>query len=223
MVEDNSSVPFLSSLGLSLTARCPIVCPHCIVEAGPHRKEEMSIEHVRDWLGQAAAYRHGHIQSVVITGGEPFYNLPLLRAVLEFAAAVRLVSIVITNAFWATSPSVAVDTLRGLPEVRMLTVSTDVYHQHFIPIQYAKNALCAARDLGLGYNAAVCFERETDPAYQFTRLELAKVIDEHLIRPAAISPAGRALLKFKPNRFDNTTECPDFACAGADYPPVHQN
>jgi hypothetical protein len=220
MPEENSCVPFLSSMGFSITARCPIVCPHCIMEAGPHRKEEMATEDVRSWVQQVAAYRQGHIKSIVITGGEPFYNRALLRETLDCAAYSRLVAVVITNAFWATSLPTAIDVLRNLPQIRMLTVSTDVHHQRFIPIENAKNALLAASELGLGLNAAVCFEAENDAPFQKTKAELEKVIGEHLIRSVATFPAGRALLKFKPQRFEMTTEYPICACTAADCPTI---
>jgi organic radical activating enzyme len=218
--ELTGTVPFLSSIGFSMTARCPIVCPHCIVDAGPHRKEEMRKEEACAWLQQAAAYRHGHIKSVVITGGEPFYTPDLLKELLGCAVSCRLVPIVITNAFWATSLSVALDTLQHLPQIRMLTVSTDTYHQRFIPIANAKNALLAARELGLAHNAALCFESEYDVGHQNTRAELATVIDESLIRSASVSPAGRALRKLKIERFETTTECPPWSCTAADYPTI---
>jgi len=37
-------LPFLSNIGLMLTYHCTTACPHCVVEAGPHRKEEMSLK-----------------------------------------------------------------------------------------------------------------------------------------------------------------------------------
>ena len=54
--------PFLANIGFMLTYKCTIACPHCVVDAGPHRKEEMSLEHSFDWIEQARNYRDGHIK-----------------------------------------------------------------------------------------------------------------------------------------------------------------
>jgi MoaA/NifB/PqqE/SkfB family radical SAM enzyme len=54
MSQQAEGMPFLESLGLSVTTRCPVACSHCIVEAGPRRTEEMSAEDVGEWLRQAA-------------------------------------------------------------------------------------------------------------------------------------------------------------------------
>lgn len=51
-----------------LTYKCTIACPHCIVEAGPHRKEEMRLDEALDWIKQAKAYRNGHIIGLALTG-----------------------------------------------------------------------------------------------------------------------------------------------------------
>jgi hypothetical protein len=179
----------------------------------------MLIDEARGWMEQAASYRRGHIKSVVITGGEPFYNIELLRGVLNAAVTCGVVPIVMTNAFWASSLQAAIETLRGLPQIRMIGVSTDAYHQRFVPIGNAINALLAARSLGLGYNAAVCTEVKEDPAYRNTKAELAKVIGESLVLPATTQPAGRAL-RFKPDRFETSTEFPASACVSADCPTI---
>ena len=220
MPDDDGGIPFLSSIGFSITARCPAACHHCIMEAGPHRKDEMSLADLRAWMEQAALYRQGYIKSVVITGGEPFYNLALLRSSLECAASLGLIPIVITNAYWATSLSTAIEILESLPAIRILTVSTDVHHQLFIPLANAKNALLAARALHLPHNAAVCFEKEGDPAHRTTKAELERVLDPRLVRSAPTLHVGRALRKLKAERFETTTDYPMFPCTAADYPTI---
>ena len=56
---NNAEIPFLKNIGLMQTFKCTIACPHCIVEAGPHRKEEMRYEDSIGWLYQARRYRGG--------------------------------------------------------------------------------------------------------------------------------------------------------------------
>jgi organic radical activating enzyme len=213
-------MPFLSSIGFSITARCPVACPHCIVEAGPRRTEEMALADACDWMEQAAAYRDGYIKSIIFTGGEPFFNRTQLEEFLACAVSCGLVPAVVTNAFWASSLREARATLRSLPQIRMLTVSTDLYHERSIPFEYVINAITAAGELGVMCNAAVCFLDEDEPSYREFRERLNAVLDERLIRTSAIFPAGRALQTIDPGRFVRTGEPPAAPCTGADFPTV---
>lgn len=220
MSHEPGATPFLTCLGLSITTRCPVACSHCIVEAGPRRRDEMSAGDVAGWLRQAAAYRGGRIRSVVITGGEPFYNLALLTDILQSAVTHGLVPAVVTNAFWATSPAAAVNLLASVPQIRMLTVSADAYHQKAIPFQNVRNAILAARELGIAHNVAGCMLREDDPAWLVVRAQLEQVIEPDLIRVAAVYPAGRALRQFGQADEDWAAAQAPGACCAADYPTI---
>ena len=69
---NSPELPFLSNIGFMLTYKCTIACSHCIVKAGPHRKEEMRLEHSLAWIEQARSYRDGHIKGLALTGGEDY-------------------------------------------------------------------------------------------------------------------------------------------------------
>src|SRR3989304_3016846 len=122
-------IPFLSNIGFMLTYRCSIACPHCIVEAGPHRKEEMRLEQAFDWLKQASGYQNGFIQGLALTGGEPFFNLDHLKQLSTYGREMGFAISAVTNAFWATSKEKAIELLAQVPSIHMLSISTDVYHQ----------------------------------------------------------------------------------------------
>jgi MoaA/NifB/PqqE/SkfB family radical SAM enzyme len=214
------AMSFLTSLGLSITTKCPVACLHCIIEAGPGRTEEMSAEDAEEWLRQAARYRNGHIKSVVITGGEPFYNVTLLRRLLSSAFRNKLVPAVVTNAFWAKELNQAIAMLQSLPQLKMLCVSTDIYHQKAIPFQNVVNAIQAARELGIRHNVAVCFLNEDDPSYLALRRKLEDVVDRNLIRAAPVYPAGRAMKQFEWDGDWMTKEPPSGPCTAADFPTI---
>lgn len=36
-------LPFLCHIGLVITYKCQVACPHCLLEAGPQRTEEMQL------------------------------------------------------------------------------------------------------------------------------------------------------------------------------------
>jgi MoaA/NifB/PqqE/SkfB family radical SAM enzyme len=180
----------------------------------------MSAEDVEEWLRQAAGYRDGHIKSVIITGGEPFYNLDLLRQVLDSALDKGLVPAVVTNAFWAKDPGRATALLESLPQIKMLSVSSDVYHQKAIPFQNVENAILAARKLGVRHNVALCFGEEDDPAYLALKRRVEETVDPDLIRVAAVYPAGRAVRQFGRDGDGTVEQPPPAACTAADFPTI---
>ncbi len=220
MDKPDPGVAFLSSIGFSITNRCPIACRHCIIEAGPHRREEMDLSDATCWMQQAAAYRNGHIKSVVITGGEPFYNPTLLTALLRCSLACGLVPAVVTNAFWAPTLKAALQTLRELPRIAMLTISTDEYHQRFIPVANVRNALRAALALEIPHSVAVCYANEKDVAYRELIAEIQQIVPKELIRSAATFPAGRAAKNLDLARLETRDEYTAGPCSAADFPTI---
>jgi hypothetical protein len=185
--------PFMRNVGLLLTYHCQASCAHCIIRAGPDRHEEVSLEDARDWIEQIAAYRDGYICVLSLTGGEPFSNLKLLRAVMKIAAEHKLLISVVTNGFWATSQEKAKRLLQSLPEICFISISTDLYHQKFIPFDRVKNAIRAARECGVPFYVSLVTDNREDPGYQRVYQEILELAgDPEQIRTGIIFPVGRA-------------------------------
>ncbi len=184
--------PFLRNVGLLLTYHCQASCAHCILRAGPDRHEEISIADARDWIRQIAAYRDKYVYVLSLTGGEPFSNVNLLREVMEIAAENQLFVSVITNGFWASEKKTAVHLLKSLPEICFLSVSTDLYHQKFVPFKNVKNAMWAARECGIPYYVSVITDNKADPEYQRLYSDLVKLAEPDQIRTGITFPVGRA-------------------------------
>lgn len=215
-----SELPFLSNIGFMLTYKCSIACPHCIVEAGPHRKEEMRLEDSLSWIKQARTYQDGHIKGLALTGGEPFYNLYYLSQISSFGKSLGFIVSVVTNAFWASTKDIALGILSRLPTIQLISISTDVYHQKSIPFDNIKNAVWAARELGLFYNIAVCTDNEEDPHFQKIIQDLKAIGEDDKIRLAITYPVGRAQ---KRSRFYNFLTAPEptvSACSMASTPVI---
>lgn len=213
-------MPFLRNVGLVMTYKCQVACPHCIIEAGPHRKEEMLPDDALDWISQIADYRSGFIKVLSLTGGEPFYNMKLLKRLAEFGHSRGLLVSAVTNAYWATSLEKAIEELRSIPEIEMFAFSTDVYHQESIPIERVKNAILAARECGVSYNVAVCTENEDEEQYVEILNGLAEITEPETIITAVTFPAGRALKKIRVLRHYKTTEPPAAACTAGSSPMI---
>lgn len=213
-------MPFLRNIGLLLTYQCQVACPHCIIQAGPHRTEAMPLADALAWIEQISVYRGGYIKVLSLTGGEPFFNLSILRQIADAGAAGGLIVSAVTNAFWATSLARAVTVLREQPAIRMLAISADVYHQKFIPFERVRNAVLAAQACELPYNVHVCTTNEADPGYRDILHQLHKITEPDTINTAVTFPAGRALEQLGLDGYATTTDPPISACTAGSSPII---
>jgi organic radical activating enzyme len=220
MDEISAELPFLSNIGLMLTYKCTLGCPHCIVEAGPNRKEEMPEEMALHCVGQARAYAGGRVKGLALTGGEPFCNLALLGRVSSYALRQGLIVSVVTNAFWAPTRDAALDVLTRLPALRVICISTDVYHQRFVPFEYARNAAWAAKELGRLHNFALCTDDENDPHFRKIVDDLTAMGDGDKLRIAITFPLGRAGKQAGEFKYQWAFEPPVSACTMAACPVI---
>ena len=223
MISDDSGLPFLSTLSFMLTYKCPISCPHCIVDAGPKRKEKMALGSVLGWIEEAAAYRNGSIKAIALTGGEPFYDLEFLRLVSNYAFDARFAVSATTNAYWATSLEQALDTLKLLPAIQTVSVSTDVYHQQFITIDHISNAIRAAEALGRKFNVAVSTDNEEDERYRSIMDRLRRIVEPENVRTTVTFPAGRAKKHTHALHYRTTHEPASSPCSMSNAPVVFPN
>jgi MoaA/NifB/PqqE/SkfB family radical SAM enzyme len=213
-------MPFLRNIGLLMTYKCQVACPHCVIEAGPHRTEAVSLGEALDWVDQIARYRDGYIRVLSLTGGEPFFDLGLLRTLSEHATARGLLVSAVTNAFWAHSEASAVDVLQSLPGIRMVAVSCDVYHQLMIPFERVENAIRAARACDVAYNVAVCTQNTDEPEYQALLRQLLEVTEPDSINTAITLPVGRARTSLLSAGYRMSPEAPATACAAGGTPII---
>jgi organic radical activating enzyme len=224
MQEDKiEEVPFLSNIGLMLTYKCTIACPHCIVKAGPDRKEEMTLESAIKWLDQMRAFRDGFVCGVSLTGGEPFYNLQLMLNIADYAHKLGFIVSVVSNAYWASSKEEALRILKLCSSIQMISVSTDIPHQKSIPFVYVKNAIWAAKKTGKLYNIAVATENEESPDFLNLMDNLLEITDKEYINTAIILPVGRAEKAEINANYNLSSEPPNAACTMASFPVIFPN
>jgi organic radical activating enzyme len=184
--------PFLRNIALMMTYKCTIACPHCVVEGGPHRREEVKLSDAVDWIKQVKDYRNGHILGLAITGGEPFYNLENLTKISEFANSQGLIVSVVTNAFWATTEENAAKIIEDLPAIQMISFSTDTYHKRAIPVENIKNGVSAAKKADRLYNIAVCTDNLEDVGFKEIISDLDDFGEKDTVRTSITFPVGRA-------------------------------
>jgi MoaA/NifB/PqqE/SkfB family radical SAM enzyme len=175
----------------------------------------------RDWIRQIAAYRDGYVWVLSLTGGEPFSNLNLLRAVMEYAAEKKFYISLVTNGFWGTSQEKAVQLLKSLPQICFLSISTDIYHQEFIPLENVKNVIRAATGCDIPFYVSVITENREDPEYRRIHAELRELVDDpDKIRTGITFPVGRAADMKDDLKFCMSSEpCPE-VCQAASSPVI---
>ena len=213
-------IDFLINIALMLTYKCFIACPHCIFEAGPARTEEVRLSDVSSWLTQAAAYRDGHIKGLALTGGEPFASLDLLEKISTWGAKLGFVQSVVTNAYWASTYSKAMATLKRFRFIQLIALSTDEYHQKFIPIENIENAIRAANELGRIHSVSVCTDNYDNPAYKATMDRLTQITELENIRTSITFPVGRAERRAGSYDFNMSSEPSVSVCSMASSPVV---
>jgi MoaA/NifB/PqqE/SkfB family radical SAM enzyme len=213
-------MPFLKNIGLLMTYKCQVTCPHCIIEAGPHRKEEVLLGDAFNWIEQISEYRNNYIKVLALTGGEPFFNLNSLKKISDFGGSKGLFVSVITNAFWASSEKKAINILKDLKSINMLSFSTDVYHLKSIPFGRIRHAITAAQECDIPYTISVCTEDRNDIEYGNLMSRLAEITEKDTIVTAITFRAGRALKKLKNLGFRMCEEPPVAACSAGSSPII---
>jgi hypothetical protein len=143
-------VKYWSFAGLLLTYGCNAACASCYLGCSPDRQEEMSPDDaLAFWRELIEASPRGC--RIHLSGGEPFLDWPRLLEVCRRAQAEGLGPLhkVETNAFWADDAGVVRDRLRALDAAGMqkLVLSTDPYHQQFVPIERCRLAARIAEEL----------------------------------------------------------------------------
>jgi hypothetical protein len=138
----------LSGLHLLLTYECNYECEHCFVWGGPSQTGTMTVETIEHILRQARAL--GGIDWIYFEGGEAFLYYETLCAGVRLAKHSGFSVGIVTNAYWATADSEALEWLKpfaGL--VEDLSISSDVYHGNDEMPEYPVTARRAAQQLGI--------------------------------------------------------------------------
>lgn len=160
--------PSFSSILVSITDVCHVGCAHCGL-IGSSRDREIETAELADWTQQACEYG---IPLVIFTGGEPFERFEVLREGIRAAACHNTASAVFTSSIWATSIDTAIKTLKELPSLRHLYLSTDIYHQRRVPQSRVHSVIAAADALGIP-EITLCITYATEKDRRATREDYA--------------------------------------------------
>jgi hypothetical protein len=129
------------------TNKCTAQCRHCSMNAGPDRNDTLSWPQLEKILTQLFA--ETKLTVVVFSGGESTMLGDDLLKALTLCKQHGVITRLVTNAFWATSPTAAHAKLKELRDAGLdeLNISTDDYHLPYISLQKVRYAFDAAREL----------------------------------------------------------------------------
>jgi organic radical activating enzyme len=144
-------------LGIYLSNRCNILCRHCGTQSGPKSKEVLSHQIIVSQLPQLIEGRH--IRAVHVSGGEPFIYPAELRVIGDICVQGNVDFAINTNGFWGKTPDAASCMLTELSGITHLYISTDVYHEEFLPLSFVYNCCSAALEREINVVISICTPR----------------------------------------------------------------
>jgi len=192
----------LTGLHILLTYQCTFECDHCFVWGGPWQSGTLTLAQIRRILDEA---RQAGVEWIYFEGGEPSMYYSTLLAGVQEAKKMGFRVGVVSNGYWAISLEDAVGFLRpfaGLLED--LSISNDLYHYSTEQSQQARDAVEAARQLGIPVGE-ICVAQPEDVNAASVRGQLPE-------SGAAVMYRGRAVEKLAPRAIHRSwelfTECP---------------
>ena len=167
---------FHNAVYVSLTEKCPIRCRHCFVESAPSREEQAEVAAFTRWIeGVAAA---PGLEIVFFSGGEPFSHPLALRAGLRACRKHGVYPIVCTSGFFGRSDESTRRLLDNFPELACLWISTDVFHEEFVPLEHLRRVTLLAKERGLDVGFQIV---DDDPEHSPFMQRFAAVVGHDLV------------------------------------------
>ncbi len=147
----------LKGIHFILTYMCNFQCDHCFLYCHPFASGSFSIQQVKDSLEEFKKIES--ITSVGFEGGEAFLFYPVLCESVRIATQKGFDTSIQTNCFWATTKDDAILWLKPLKAsgLTSLDVSDDTFHSGDKEDKNAKNAIAAAKELGMDVDS-ICIK-----------------------------------------------------------------
>lgn len=138
------------SAGILLTYRCNASCADCYENSSPRRRRLLPPEDLRRYLRDLRQLGFSG-RSLHFGGGEPFFHDQHLITCLEVAREEGMLPLgkLETNAFWCKSDDLVRERLGRIQRLGLvcLSISCDVFHQEFVPLERVRRALRIGREV----------------------------------------------------------------------------
>lgn len=170
------------------TLKCNAECEICCFNCTPHETEKINYETVSRLIKEAAETKA--FNEISITGGEALLYRNEVESLIELSNSYKFRTILTTNAFWAKSIDAAYETLYKLKEIglSLLSVSTDEFHNKFIPTEFVENLIIANEKVKIPITFQSVVTRKTTYEHK-----LIKKYPNYTWRKGLCQPVGRAV------------------------------
>ena len=143
----------MKDVSIIITNKCNASCQICCYNCSPNQSEVIEEKLMYRVIDQAKEF--GYVESICFTGGEPFLYYDLLKKGLEYAKNSGFKTTVASNGYWGMWPA---DELyakfKELP-IDLILISTDEYHQEYIPESDIEKAIELLRTLQIGLKVGI--------------------------------------------------------------------
>lgn len=143
----SDTVTYFSRFCIDLTEVCNLRCRHCLLDIEENQKLTLDWPIIQRIIKDAAMM--GDVKEIAFVGGEPFLEFDTLVRSVNLCNTLGIRPSVVTNGFWAISEKEAKYILSSLGGLWNLCVSTDIFHQEFVPIERIRNVILSCHDLGI--------------------------------------------------------------------------
>lgn len=155
MTEGKISLPG-NTIGIIPWHTCNAMCRHCA--NGGSRSNDTAISHADVLtLIEEISFHLPAGWRLALSGGEIFLHYERMLEYIKLAKDLGGCTTLMTNGFWAEAYSKTCKIMRQLRDlgVTSLGVSTDAFHQEFVPIDNIVNIIKAAGKVGLALHVRV--------------------------------------------------------------------
>ena len=137
-------------IAVSLTDKCPLRCKHCIVSAvHGGRVDLISARKLAKRIEDELLTDNHRIGMISFTGGEAPLARDSFKSLGQAARDSGVKTALITSGYWASTDKSALAFLDNHSFLDKLTVSIDRYHQEYLSVDVALNAIKAANSARL--------------------------------------------------------------------------
>ncbi|MEI7482148.1 MAG: radical SAM protein [Elusimicrobiota bacterium] len=171
-------------LGITVGTACNIRCRHCLVDKnlGIRRITKSEIELL------VSAINRNKPRELIFTGGEPVLFTGEINSILSSIDRTDKIHIsIITNGYFASTPALAVKTLKSFKALNSVQMSYDKFHAEFVPETCIHNLQAACRELNLSFGLVCAIQAPLDLIF-LNKLKLVGVP----VTTQKILPIGRA-------------------------------
>lgn len=211
---------FFSNIEIIVTNKCNIGCRHCIYDCQPYNTQKLSKSIIKDLVKQAATLNS--VKSIVFTGGEAFLEYSSLLESIALCEDLGLEAAAVTNGYWAYTEQIAVQKLKELKGLKTLNVSTDSFHQEFVPAERIRNIIESCCEIGIKCIVRISYLNDPVSEIGTIKKQLAGLDGLYSIVAIPVAPFGRAA-SLMDSCSIYTYDPYGIPCCGADDPVIDAN